>query len=72
VFAIDPAQDLGKRLVPAATGVDLCIAARRKLDPDTVPVEAKAAANYLNGMLARQDARSKPVKPERCPRYPDR
>jgi branched-chain amino acid aminotransferase len=59
VFAIDPALDLGKRPVPAATGVDLCVAARRKLDPDTVPVEAKAAANYLNGMLARQDARKK-------------
>lgn len=59
VFAIDPEQDLGRRLVPKATGADLCVADWRKLDPDTVPVEAKAAANYLNGMLARQDARKK-------------
>lgn len=29
----------------------------RKLDPHTVPIEAKAAANYLNGMVARSDAR---------------
>ncbi len=36
MFAIDLAQDLGKRLVPTATGIDLCVAARRKLDPDTV------------------------------------
>jgi branched-chain amino acid aminotransferase len=59
IFAIDPARDLGKRLVPGANGVDLCVAAWRKLDPETVPVEAKAAANYLNGMLARQEARKK-------------
>ncbi len=59
VFAIDPVQDLGRRLVPAADGADLSVASWRKLDPGTVPVEAKAAANYLNGMLARQDARKK-------------
>jgi branched-chain amino acid aminotransferase len=29
----------------------------RKLDPRTVPVEAKAAANYLNGMVARAEAK---------------
>lgn len=59
IFAIDPARDLSKRLVPAANGIDLCVAPWRKLDPETVPVEAKAAANYLNGMLARQEARKK-------------
>jgi TctA family transporter len=59
VFAIDPVQDLGRRLVPAANGAELCVASWRKLAPETVPVEAKAAANYLNGMLARQDARKK-------------
>ncbi len=56
VFAIDPAQDLGKRMVPAVNGVNLCVSRWCKLDPRTVPVEAKAAANYLNGMLARKDA----------------
>jgi branched-chain amino acid aminotransferase len=59
VFAIDPARDLGRRLVPVADGADMCVASWRKLDPKTVPVEAKAAANYLNGMLARQAARKK-------------
>jgi len=56
VFAIDPARDLGKRLVPASDGADMCISSWCKLDPRTVPIAAKAAANYLNGMLARQDA----------------
>jgi branched-chain amino acid aminotransferase len=59
VFAIDPVRDLGRRLVPAADGADMCVAAWRKLDPGTVPVAAKAAANYLNGMLARQQAQKK-------------
>jgi len=31
----------------------------RKLDPRTVPVEAKVAANYLNAMLARREALKK-------------
>ena len=31
----------------------------RKLDPQTVPVEAKAAAHYLNGMVARNEARNR-------------
>ena len=34
-------------------GTTAGIAAWRKLDPRTVPVAAKAAANYLNGMIAR-------------------
>jgi branched-chain amino acid aminotransferase len=33
-----------------------CISKWRKTHPETVPPETKAAANYLNGMLARQDA----------------
>lgn len=59
VFAMDPARDLGRRRVPAADGATLCVSSWRKLDPGTVPVEAKAAANYLNGMLARQEAGKK-------------
>ena len=30
-----------------------------KLDPQTVPIEAKAAANYLNGMIARKDVQKR-------------
>jgi branched-chain amino acid aminotransferase len=55
VFALDPARDLegGFSAVQSTTA---CISKWRKLDPQTVPIEAKAAANYLNGMVARQDA----------------
>lgn len=55
VFAFDPAQDSegGFSAVPSTTA---CISKWRKLDPQTVPIRAKAAANYLNGMVARLDA----------------
>jgi hypothetical protein len=33
----------------------------RKLHPETVPVESKAAGNYLNGMVALQDAKRRAV-----------
>ena len=55
IFALDPAQDLreGFRKDPSTTAG---ISKWRKLDPQTVPVPAKAAANYLNGMVARIEA----------------
>ncbi len=57
VVAIDPDEDLGGLHFPFDNGTTACIAGWRKLDPTTVPIEAKAAANYLNGMVARQEAR---------------
>jgi branched-chain amino acid aminotransferase len=36
--------------------VSACFCRWRKLDPNTVPVEAKVAGNYINGMLALQEA----------------
>lgn len=36
--------------------ISICLSRWRRLHPETVPIEAKVAANYLNGMLARQDA----------------
>lgn len=57
IFAIDPAKDMGGLHFPFEQGTTACISKWRKLDPSTVPVEAKAAANYLNGMLARLEAR---------------
>ncbi|MGD2126638.1 MAG: branched-chain-amino-acid transaminase [Desulfobacteraceae bacterium] len=59
IFVIDPAQDLGGPDFPFEQGTTACISRWRKLDPQTVPVEAKAAANYLNGMLAREEARKR-------------
>jgi len=40
----------------STSAIKICLSRWRKLHPETVPVEAKVAANYLNGMLARQDA----------------
>jgi branched-chain amino acid aminotransferase len=51
IFALDPG-DLRERF-PAVSSTTAGISQWRKLDPQTVPVEAKAAANYLNGMVAR-------------------
>jgi branched-chain amino acid aminotransferase len=56
VFVMDPARDLGAAPHEYEKGVTLCISGWRKLDPATVPTEAKAAANYLNGMMAALEA----------------
>ena len=57
IFALDPERDLGGLGIPFAEGTTLFLSNWRKLDPLTVPIEAKAAANYLNGMVARQEAK---------------
>jgi len=56
VLVMDPASDLGAAPQDYDRGVSLCISSWRKLDPATVPTEAKAAANYLNGMMAALEA----------------
>jgi branched-chain amino acid aminotransferase len=57
VFAIDPQSDLEGLDFPVQDGTTVGISKWRKLDPQTVPIEAKAAANYLNGMVARAEVR---------------
>lgn len=52
IFAFPP-DHFGNQSPPA---IKVCLSRWRKLHPETVPVEAKVAAHYLNGMLARQDA----------------
>ena len=59
IFALDAEQDLGKNIIPFEEGTTLFVSSWRKLDPLTVPIEAKAAANYLNGMVARIEAQKK-------------
>jgi branched-chain amino acid aminotransferase len=59
IFVIDAEQDLGKKIIPYEEGTTLFLSSWRKLDPLTVPIEAKAAANYLNGMVARKEAQKK-------------
>jgi len=53
IFAIPDSEELG---LDRAKPISVCISKWRKLHPLTVPVEAKACANYLNGYLARKDA----------------
>ena len=52
IFAVS--EEDYKKYSPSV--IRICLSRWRKLHPETVPVEAKVAANYLNGMLARQDA----------------
>jgi len=51
IFAVD--ED-GKKA--SKQYISACFCRWRKLDPNTVPIEAKVAANYINGMLALQEA----------------
>ena len=59
IFVVDPDRDLGGLSFPFKTGTVAGVSKWRKLDPSTVPVEAKAAANYLNGMVAQNEARNR-------------
>lgn len=53
IFAIHKERDPNPEASPP---ISACITKWRKLHPETVPVEAKVCANYLNGYLARKDA----------------
>jgi branched-chain amino acid aminotransferase len=39
--------------------VTACVSRWRRLDPETIPVEAKVAANYINGMMARMESQKR-------------
>lgn len=52
-------EALGQPLGSAPRGVTACVSRWRRLDPQTVPIEAKVAANYVNGMVARMESREK-------------
>ena len=54
IFALDPREFVKGKA--GASSTTAAISKWRKIDPQTVPVPAKAAANYLNGMVARIDA----------------
>jgi branched-chain amino acid aminotransferase len=59
IFAMDPSLDVEGLGFSFEKGTTAGIARWRKLDPETVPIEAKAAANYLNGMIARLDVQKR-------------
>ncbi len=56
IFAVTEEEYRGET---PPSSISICLSRWRKLHAETVPVEAKAAANYLNGMLSRQDAKQR-------------
>jgi branched-chain amino acid aminotransferase len=58
ILVFDPLRDMAIPEAPFEEGTTACISPWRKLDPQTVPVEAKVTANYLSGMVARVEARN--------------
>jgi len=58
IFVTDPDEDFGEKPMTGEESVTALVSRWRRLDPLTVPIEAKVAANYLNGMVARTEADS--------------
>lgn len=58
IFVLDPAEDLEETTQTDERGVTAFVSRWRRLDPQTVPIEAKVAANYMNGIVARTEARN--------------
>jgi branched-chain amino acid aminotransferase len=58
IFVFDLEGDLGERAQAGQGSVTACVSRWRRLDPQTVPIEAKVAANYMNGIVARTEARN--------------
>ncbi len=56
VFGIPENEELGLDKIKP---ISVCFSNWRKIHPLSVPVEAKACSNYLNGMLARRDAKNR-------------
>ena len=56
IFAVAESLQLG---LDDSKPIAACVSKWRKIHPATVPVAAKACANYLNGYLARKDALSR-------------
>jgi branched-chain amino acid aminotransferase len=59
VLAFSREEALGGKGESASGTVTACVSQWRRLDPQTVPIEAKVAANYVNGMVARAEAQKK-------------
>jgi branched-chain amino acid aminotransferase len=59
VFVFSPGEALGERQESENGSVTACVSRWRRLDPETVPIEAKVAANYVNGMVARMESRKR-------------
>jgi len=55
-LAIFPVPETPDLKLDSTKPISACLSKWRKIHPETVPVEAKACSNYLNGYLARKDA----------------
>ena len=56
IFAIPEMPEMN---LDSQEAVKTCLSKWRKIDPETVPVSAKACSNYLNAYLAKKDAVSR-------------
>lgn len=56
IAVVDPETDLEGEVQQPDRPLYITLCRTRKLHPETIPIEAKAAANYLNGMLSRIEA----------------
>ncbi len=56
IAVVDPETDMEGEAVSDGAPLSIALCKTRKLHPETIPIEAKAAANYLNGMLSRIEA----------------
>ena len=57
--AIFPVPETPDLQLDSSEPFSACLSKWRKIHPETVPVEAKACSNYLNGYLARKDANNR-------------
>jgi branched-chain amino acid aminotransferase len=59
IFVLSPEKDMPDIEVSLEEGAAVCLSKWIKLSPRMVPTEAKVAANYLNGIMARNDAKDR-------------
>ena len=59
IFTLSPEMDLPDSGSSLKEGASVCVSKWTKLSPRMVPTEAKVAANYLNGIMARNDAKDR-------------
>jgi branched-chain amino acid aminotransferase len=59
IFVFSLEEALGDQRKSTNDSVTACVSRWRRLDPQTAPIEAKVAANYINGIMARQESRER-------------
>lgn len=59
IFILNSGRDLPDLDASLEEGASVCVSKWTKLSPRMVPTEAKVAANYLNGIMARNDAKDR-------------